>query len=38
MINRFLKFPDVEVGKKLAKILVTNKLAACVNIVPQITR
>jgi len=33
----FVTVPSLEVGKKIAHALVSNKVAACVNIVPQIT-
>ncbi|BFZ06028.1 hypothetical protein BsWGS_09067 [Bradybaena similaris] len=33
----FVTVPNIEVGKKLAHGLVENKLAACVNIIPQVT-
>ncbi|CAH1272295.1 protein CutA homolog isoform X2 [Branchiostoma lanceolatum] len=32
----FVTVPDEEVGKKIARGLVQNKLAACVNIIPKI--
>ena len=32
----FVTVPTMEVGKKIAKILVENKFAACVNIIPGI--
>ncbi|KAI8518124.1 hypothetical protein Bbelb_041410 [Branchiostoma belcheri] len=32
----FVTVPDEDVGKKIAKGLVENKLAACVNIIPKI--
>ena len=33
----FVTVPSIEVGKKIASGLVSKKLAACVNIIPQIT-
>ncbi|KAI8779138.1 protein CutA isoform X2 [Biomphalaria glabrata] len=33
----FVTVPNIEVGKKLAGDIVKNKLAACVNIIPQVT-
>jgi periplasmic divalent cation tolerance protein len=33
----FVTVPSIEVGKKIAHALVSSKLAACVNIIPQIT-
>jgi len=33
----YVTVPSVEVGKKIAREVVQGKLAACVNIVPQIT-
>ncbi len=32
----FITVPNLEEGKKIARYLVENKLAACVNIVPEI--
>ena len=32
----FVTVPNIEEGKKIAKILVENKLAACVNIIQNI--
>ncbi|KAH0547437.1 protein CutA homolog isoform X2 [Cotesia glomerata] len=33
----YVTVPDIDVAKKLAHGLVKNKLAACVNIIPQVT-
>ncbi|XP_059149250.1 protein CutA homolog isoform X2 [Physella acuta] len=33
----FVSVPNIEVAKKLASDIVKNKLAACVNIIPQVT-
>ncbi|CAL8111519.1 unnamed protein product [Orchesella dallaii] len=33
----FVTTPNIEVAKKIAHGLVSNKLAACVNIIPQVT-